>query len=79
MQAQLHGGADVGHDVFMGHIEQPLELRQNEVDRLQDVDAIRRAHGFDNIEDLVLGFVGKAVERFLWRGEDAAAIDAAAG
>ncbi len=63
----------------MSHVEQPAQLRQDEVHRLQDVDAVWRAHGFDHIEGLMLGLVREAIERFLRRGEDAAAVDAPAG
>jgi len=63
MQTQLHTAFDHAHDVFLRHFKQTLEVGQGEVQGLQDVDAIRCAHGFQRIEGLVLGLVRQAIHR----------------
>ncbi|MDV3444051.1 phenylalanine 4-monooxygenase, partial [Pseudomonas otitidis] len=37
------GLVDQGHDVLVGQLEQALQLRQHEVQGLQDIDPVRRA------------------------------------
>ena len=59
MQAERHGLLHQAHDVLLGQLEQALEVRQDEVQRLQDVDAIGRAHRLQRVERLVLGFGGQ--------------------
>ena len=78
MQTQLHTALDHAHDVFLRHVEQALKLRQDEIQRLQNVDAIRRAHGFERVEGLVLGLVRQAVHTLLGRRQNAATVDAPA-
>lgn len=76
VQAQAHGLVDQCHDVFLGQLEQALEVEQDEIERLQDVDAVGRAHRLSGLKAWRL--VGEAVDGLLRRGEDAAAVDALA-
>ncbi|MNJ01132.1 hypothetical protein D3C73_1606620 [compost metagenome] len=62
MQTHLHRLLDHAHDVFVGQVEQALEVRQNEIQGLQDVDAVRRAHAFQRVEGLVFRLVRQAVD-----------------
>ena len=55
--ALLHAPlADHAHDVVMGQVKQSLQVRQDKIQRLQNIDAIRRAHGFQRIEHLMFRF-----------------------
>src|SRR5690606_9690162 len=76
VQAKAHGFLDHSHDVLARQFEQLVRVGEHEVDRLQDIDAVWRAHGLQRIEALLLRLGRQAVECFLRRGKDAAAIDA---